>query len=735
MAFAQNEPMNLEQMLNRVRKYHPGEGYQLVEKAWKFAEKAHEGQVRKSGEPYFTHPCIVASILTDLMIDPPTIAAGLLHDTVEDCEGITLETIRTEFGEEVADLVDGVTKLNRLDFANREEAQAESLRKMILAMSRDIRVVLIKLADRLHNMRTLRFQPEDRRLAIARETLDIYAPLAHRLGVYAVKQELEDLSLKYIDPEGYQRIVHLVGQKRTEREESIRLVIDELSERLDQQHIHYDIDGRSKHFYSIYRKMVLQQKSFDQIYDLMAIRVIVDTIPDCYTVLGIVHTLWNQVPGRFKDYISVPKANMYQSLHTTVVGGRKIPFPFEVQIRTWEMHRVAEYGIAAHWRYKEGSSREDNLDHKLFWVRQMLDWQTETRDSREFLDTLKTDLFSEEVFLFTPKGDVISMPKGATPLDFAYRIHSAVGNQCVGARVNGRMVPLDTTLATGDRVEIMTSASSKGPGTDWLRICKTPQAKAKIRQFLKKTLKEENIALGRSMIEKECARRGVHMSDIVKPEYYDGMLKKYGFQEFDDICGSVGYGGMAAVYVVSRLIEEQKAGEETAAPPVSVNDIVSTEQRLSQRRANHGIVLTGNEDLDIPVRFAKCCSPVPGDEIVGYITRGRGVVIHKAECANVAAGEQERRIPVEWAMENEGSTFYTNITILAYDRMNLLGEIANTIGENNVSIRAASIQASDKTKISTLKLTLDVHSREEMDRVISALRNKSDILDVYRSNQ
>ena len=731
MAFTSYEAMPLDQMLNRVQKYHPGDGYLLVEKAWKFANKAHAGQFRKSGEPYFSHPWLVASILTDLMIDPPTIAAGLLHDTVEDCEGITLDTIRAEFGDEVADLVDGVTKLNKLDFANREEAQAESLRKMILAMSRDIRVVLIKLADRLHNMRTLRFQPEDRRVAIARETLDIYAPLAHRLGVYALKQELEDLSLKYIDPEGYNRIVHLVGMKRQEREESIRLVISELSERLDQQHIHYDIDGRSKHFYSIYRKMVLQQKSFDQIYDLIAIRVIVDTIPDCYTVLGIVHTLWNQVPGRFKDYISVPKANMYQSLHTTVVGGRKIPFPFEVQIRTWEMHRVAEYGIAAHWRYKEGASREDNLDHKLFWVRQMLDWQTETRDSREFLDTLKTDLFSEEVFLFTPKGDVISMPKGATPLDFAYRIHSAVGNQCVGAKINGKIVPLDTPLATGDRVEILTSASSKGPGTDWLRICKTPQAKAKIRQFLKKALKAENVELGHSMIEKECARRGVRMSDLVHPEYYEPILKRTGFTDFDDICGAVGYGGMAAVYVVSKLIEEQKTKEEPVPAVQSVEDLVSEEKRLSQHRAHHGIVLTGNEDLDIPVRFAKCCSPVPGDEIVGYITRGRGVTIHKAGCVNAATGGEERLIPVEWASDGQ-DTFYATVTIIAYDRVNMLGEIATIIGENNVSIRAASIQNDDKTRISTIRLTLDVHSREEMNKVMGALRNKSDILDVYR---
>ncbi len=734
MAFTSYEAMPLDQMLNRIQKYHPGEGYKLVEKAWNFASKAHEGQFRKSGEPYFTHPSLVASILTELMIDPPTIAAGLLHDTVEDCEGITLDTIREEFGSEVADLVDGVTKLNKLDFANREEAQAESLRKMILAMSKDIRVVLIKLADRLHNMRTLRYQPEERRVAIARETLDIYAPLAHRLGVYAVKQELEDLSLKYLDPEGYNRIVHLVGMKRQEREENIRLVIDELSERLDQQGIHYTIDGRSKHFYSIYRKMVVQQKTFDQIYDLIAIRVIVDTIPDCYTVLGIVHTLWNQVPGRFKDYISVPKANMYQSLHTTVVGGRKIPFPFEVQIRTWDMHRVAEFGIAAHWRYKEGASQEDSLDHKLYWVRQMLDWQTETRDSREFLDTLKTDLFSEEVFLFTPKGDVISMPKGATPLDFAYRIHSGVGNQCVGAKVNGKIIPLDTPLETGDRVEILTSASSKGPSSDWLRICKTPQAKAKIRQFLKKALKEENVELGRGMIEKECARRGVRMSDICKPEFYDPILKRTGFTDFDDICGAVGYGGMAAVYVVTRLMEEQKAKESPVQSVQSVDDMVSEEKRLLQHRAHHGIVLTGSEDLDIPVRFAKCCSPVPGDEIVGYITRGRGVTIHKAECVNAASGEQERRIPVEWASDGQ-DTFYATITILAYDRVNMLGEIAFIIGENGVSIRAASIQSDDKTRISTLRLTLDVHSREEMDKVIQALRNKADILDVYRATK
>ena len=434
LTYITNECMPLEKMLARVQKHHPGDGCLLVKKAYEFAENAHRGQVRKSGEPYFIHPVSVASILTDLMIDAPTIAAGFLHDTVEDCKDITLDTIRTEFGEEVAQLVDGVTKLDKLDFTNREEQKAESLRKMILAMSKDIRVVIIKLADRLHNMRTLRFQPEERQKAIAHETLDIYAPLAHRLGMNSIKSELEDLSFKYIDPDAFHDIAQKVGLRRTEREENIRMVISELSEKLDAQHIHYEMDGRPKHLYSIYKKMKGQGKTFDQIYDLIAVRVLVDTVQDCYTVLGIVHTLWNQIPGRFKDYISVPKGNMYQSLHTTVIGGRKMPFPFEIQIRTWEMHRVAEFGVAAHWRYKEGGAGGGDLDNKLYWLRQILDWQGDTRDSQEFIDSLKTDLFSEEVLLFTPKGDIVSMQRGATPIDFAYRIHSGVGNHCVARR-------------------------------------------------------------------------------------------------------------------------------------------------------------------------------------------------------------------------------------------------------------------------------------------------------------
>ena len=733
MTYTVYEAMPLNTMLARVQKYTPGDGAELVKKAYLFAEEAHKDQKRKSGEPYFIHPCFVASILTELMIDPPTIAAGLLHDTVEDCENITLDTLRQEFGEEVARLVDGVTKLDKLDFADKEEAQAESLRKMIFAMSKDIRVVLIKLADRLHNMRTMKFQRAERQVAIARETLDIYAPLAHRLGVYAIKQELEDLSLRYIDPAGYQNLVQLVGQKRSERQENIRMVISELSEKLDEQHIHYDIDGRPKSFYSIYRKMVLQNKPFDQIYDLIAIRVLVDSVPDCYAVLGTVHTLWNQMPGRFKDYISVPKANMYQSLHTTVVGGRKMPFPFEVQIRTWEMHRLAEYGIAAHWRYKEGGGSGNSLDSKLYWVRQILDWQSDTRDSKEFVDTLKTDLFAEEVFLFTPKGDVISMPKGATPLDFAYRIHSGVGNKCTGSKINGKIMPLDTVLETGDRVEIITSANSKGPSTDWLRICKTPQAKAKIRAFLKKEFKEENIELGRSMVEKECRRRGMSPAELIRPEYYDSIMRKYGFTSPDDIFAAVGYGGMAAVYVVSRMAEEQRQAQQNAAP--KLEDLMASEaprQARPAHKVNHGVILADMDDVDIPVRFGLCCTPVPGDDIVGYITRGRGVTIHKADCVNALAAEQERRINVAWADENVGA-FTASIKVVAYDKQNLLVELAMVLGEMNIIIKTVNTALDEKNRIATFRFVVEVKSREQMDKVVKQLMKKSDVIDVFRA--
>ena len=731
MSYTTYEAMPLDQMLARVQKYHPGDSYKLVEKAYRFAEEAHAGQKRKSGEPYFTHPCFVASILTELMIDAPTIAAGLLHDTVEDCENITLETIQREFGQEVARLVDGVTKLNKLDFADREEAQAESLRKMILAMSKDIRVVIIKLADRLHNMRTLKYSPPEKQRRIAQETLDIYAPLAHRLGVYKIKQELEDLCLRYLDPQGYQNLIQKVGMRRAEREESIRLVIKQLGQKIEELGIRYDIDGRPKHFYSIYKKMVLQNKPFEQIFDLIAIRVLVDSIPDCYAVLGIVHTLWKQVPNRFKDYISTPKPNMYQSLHTTVVGQNGMPF--EVQIRTWEMHRVAEFGIAAHWRYKEGKQAGDELDKKLYWLRQILDWQNETKDSKEFISSLKVDLFSDEVFVFTPKGDILDLPKGATPIDFAYRIHSAVGNKCIGAKVNGRIVTLDTPLNTGDFVEIITQANAKGPSMDWVKIAKTSQAKAKIRQFFKRELKEENVAKGRSMLEYEAKRQAVNLPALLKNEYLEPLLKKYAFLDTDDIYAAVGYGGLAASHVITRLVEEQRRREKPALPPAPAPQPVEEQRPRQQAQhtgsSDHGIFVRGEPGM--LVRFARCCNPLPGDEIVGYITRGRGVTVHKADCINVLSEiDSARLVEVSWDAEVK-TNYDGSIQILAYDRDGLLADLVLFIGSMKVTISAISAKT-NKNKTCTINVTLEVKNRQELDKIIKQLSKRSDVIEIFR---
>ena len=727
MSYTTYEAMPLDQMLARVQKYHPGDSYKLVEKAYRFAEEAHAGQKRKSGEPYFTHPCFVASILTELMIDAPTIAAGLLHDTVEDCENITLETIQREFGQEVARLVDGVTKLNKLDFADREEAQAESLRKMILAMSKDIRVVLIKLADRLHNMR--KYQKEARQVAIARETLDIYAPLAHRLGVYAIKQELEDLSLRYIDPVGYQNLVQKVGLKRAERQENIRMVIEELSAKLDEQHIRYDIDGRPKHFYSIYRKMVLQNKPFEQIYDLIAIRVLVDTVQDCYAVLGVVHTLWKQVPNRFKDYISMPKPNMYQSLHTTVVGENGMPF--EVQIRTYEMHRIAEYGIAAHWRYKEGKQVADSLDNKLYWLRQILDWQNDTRDSEEFIKSLKVDLFSDEIFVFTPKGEIIDLPKGATPLDFAYRIHSAVGNKCVGAKVNGRIVTLDTPLNTGDFVEIITQQNSKGPSRDWLKIVKTAQAKAKIRQFYKKELKDENIANGKQMLDYEAKRQAVSLPSLLKTEYVDPILRKFSFADLDDLYAAVGCGGIAAQQVVTRLREEQRAHDKPLVPvlPRVAEPTTPARGGKSSSKEDMGIKIAGLPGCQ--VHFAKCCTPLPGDEIIGYITRGRGVTIHSKECVNVNASHDPARwVEAEWS-DTVNSSYNGSIQILAQDRHNLLADLMSYLSAQKVTVCALNAKVNNNQTCS-IELTLQVANKQELDWVIKQIAKRQDTIEIFR---
>ena len=721
--------ISAQELIGRIRKYHPDDDMSLVQRAYEYAEKAHANQVRKSGDPYFSHPVAVAVILTDLMLDATTIAAGLLHDCVEDVEGCTLDVVRQLFGDEVALLVDGVTKLSQLNFANREEAQAETLRKMFLAMAKDIRVVLIKLADRLHNMRTLKYQKPERQVPIARETLDIYAPLAHRLGVYTVKWELEDLSLRYIDPEGYYELVRLVGMKREEREQLIAQVTQELKARLSEAGIKCEIDGRPKHFYSIYKKMKTQNKSFDQIMDLIAVRVLVNTKQDCYFALGIVHTIWPQVPGRFKDYISMPKANMYQSLHTTVVNQGR---PFEVQIRTFEMHRTAEYGIAAHWRYKEGKAA-DELDTKLSWLRRILDWQSDAKDPGDFSELLKFDLFADEVFVFTPRGDVVSLPKGATPLDFAYRIHSAVGNRCIGAKVNGRIVPLAHQLQTGDFVEVMTSSSSHGPSRDWLNIVKTSEAKAKIRAWLKKEQRDENIIHGRELLEREAKRLGYSMSQLNKPELVETLYKRYSVQSYDDVCAMVGFGGLSTVQVLNRLIDEYKKQHkvEEAAAQLAEQPPEPQPQPRRASTASNGVIVKGESGM--LVRFARCCSPLPGDKIIGYITRGRGVSVHRADCPSLKDDgmEQDRLIEVEWEDQNSSGTYEAEIRIICYNRTGLLAELSVMFASMDVPVSAISARAlKDNTFL--FNISLVIKNTQQLAKIIRDLQKWPDIIEVNR---
>ncbi|MDD7412366.1 MAG: bifunctional (p)ppGpp synthetase/guanosine-3',5'-bis(diphosphate) 3'-pyrophosphohydrolase [Eubacteriales bacterium] len=741
-----NEPaamdldQQLQQILTKIQKYHPKDDLSLVTRAYQFACEAHKDQKRKSGEPYIIHPVCVASILADLMLDSTTVAAGFLHDCVEDNKDVTVETIEAQFGPEVALLVDGVTKLKRLDFTSREDQQAESLRKMFLAMAKDIRVVLIKLADRLHNMRTLKYQSPDRQVAIARETLDVYAPLCHRLGMSTLKWEMEDLALRYIDPAGYYDLVEKVGQKRKEREHAIQVVISALKEQLDQAGIHCEIAGRPKHFYSIYRKLKTQGKTFDQIYDLIAVRVLVDTIPDCYAVLGIVHTMWTQVPNRFKDYISMPKGNMYQSLHTTVVGtsGELRGQTFEVQIRTWEMHRTAEYGIAAHWRYKEGK-QVDSLDNKLYWLRQILDWQNETHDPSEFMDALKVDLFSDEVFVFTPKGDIVNLPRGATPVDFAYHIHSAIGNKCIGAKINGRIVPLETELQTGDFVEVLTSSNSKGPSMDWLKLCKTSEAKSKIRAYLKHELRDENLARGRDILDHEAKRQGYSLSQLVKNEFMESIERRYSIHSMEDLYVTVGFGGLSGSQVINRLIEEYRKANKQAEPvPAPKPAPAPARSSAVTQHHSNGVIVEG--DSDMLVRFARCCNPLPGDDIVGYITRGRGVSIHRSDCPNMADMMQtpERFIDVKWEneerKEDANAAYEANIRVIAYDRLGLFADISTMLSQMEIPIVSISARI-DKSKArhtTCIDLILSITDTKQLERVIDKLRKRGDILEVFR---
>jgi len=723
----------LEKLIEMVEEYSPQSDIELIIKAYNFAEIAHEGQFRRSGEKYFIHPVQVALILAELRMDSTTIIAGLLHDVIEDTE-YDYEFIVKEFGKEIAELVDGVTKLTRLTFESKEERQAENLRKMFIAMAKDIRVILIKLADRLHNMRTLNYQTDEKRREKALETLEIYAPIAHRLGISRIKWELEDLCLRYIDPEGYYDLVQKVAQKREDREKFINKVIGMLKEKLEDFHIKNEISGRPKHFYSIYKKMIHQNKLFDEIFDFLAVRIIVDTVKDCYGVLGVVHTMWKPLPGRFKDYVAMPKPNMYQSLHTTVIGPEGEPF--EIQIRTWEMHRIAEYGIAAHWKYKENKTTTTRLeeDEKLAWLRQMLEWEKETKDPKEFMEALKIDLFTNEVFVFTPKGKVINLPAGSTPIDFAYKIHSDVGNKCVGAKIDGRIVPLDTKLKNGNIVEILTSSNSNGPSRDWLKIVKSSQAKTKIRQWFKKERREENIIRGRDLLEKELKRQGINPVIVLQTKPLTQIAKKLSLNTDEDLYAVLGYGGITFAQIMPKIRAyiRQENLEVKEIPEKEIADISKpiTEHKKKKEKLNQGVRVKGIDN--IMVRFARCCNPVPGDEIVGYITRGRGVSIHRSDCPNMLQNTEvsERFIEVEWG-NSESIAFQAEIQIQAADRKGLLSEITYILSEAKISVEALNART-NKEKIAVLNLVLEINSTDELKSLMEKFKRVKGVIDVFR---
>lgn len=720
-------------LIEKIKKYNPNCDFSLLEKAYTAAKTAHEGQHRVSGEPYIIHPVEVANILAEMELDCTSIIAALLHDTVEDTS-YTLEQIKQNFGDEVALLVDGVTKLEKIPYTTKQEQQVENLRKMFLAMAKDIRVILIKLADRLNNMRTLKYKPPEKQIKTAKETMEIYAPLAHRLGISKIKWELEDICLRYLDPQGYYDLVDKIAKKRKEREAYIGQIMETLKEKTEELGIEgAQVDGRAKHFYSIYRKMVEQNKTIDQIYDLFAVRVIVTSVKDCYAVLGLVHELYKPMPGRFKDYIAMPKPNMYQSLHTTLIGPEGLPF--EVQIRTWDMHRIAEVGIAAHWKYKEGSSSESELDNKLAWLRQLLDWQNEMRDAEEFMETLKIDLFTDEVFVFTPKGDVINLPAGSTPIDFAYAIHSAVGNKMMGAKVNGKLLPLDLELKNGDIVEILTSASIHGPSKDWLKIVKSSQAKNKINQWLKKEKRDENVVKGKEMVEKELKKQSLTFSQLFKGEWVEPILKKHTFNNLDDLYASIGFGAITANKVISRLKEEWK---KTLKPEELQQIILDTVQQRGEKKKKsvpeNGVVVKGIDNC--LVRLSRCCNPVPGDEIIGYITRGRGVSVHRKDCTNVihSLDGDIRFIEVQWYKESNVAAYKADITVMANDRTALLMEITNTIGESKIPLKAINARTT-KDQIAIMTLTMEITDTEQLEKIIKKLRKVDGVFDVTRSKQ
>ncbi|MGI6176465.1 MAG: RelA/SpoT family protein [Christensenellales bacterium] len=717
----------MDALLQELKNAYPGEMGEKIEKAWYFAQEAHKNQQRKSGELYVVHPRSTAKILTDLDMDGDTIVAALLHDVMEDTDA-TYEDLVRLFGPDVAALVDGVTKLGLLQFSSREEAQAESIRKMLLAMAKDIRVILIKLADRLHNMRTLDFLPPDKQLRISKQTLEIYAPIAHRLGIGTIKGELEDLAFKYLDPQEYQKLSEQMEQSYEERQASMDAVKALLTNRLADMGIKAKIDGRQKHLYSTHRKMLQQQKDLTEIYDTVAIRVILESVKDCYAVLGLVHTIWRPLPGRFKDYIAVPKANMYQSLHTTLIGDNGTPF--EVQIRTFEMHSRAEYGIAAHWKYKEGKTFEDDADTKLTWLRQMLEWQNEMRDPTEFMDSLKIDLFSDTVFVFTPMGDVIDLPKGSTPLDFAFNIHSAVGYRCTGAKVNGRIATLDSQLKTGDIVEIITSSSSHGPSRDWLQIVKTQAAKNKIRQWFKRENKEENIAKGKDMLEKEAKRHGYALPHLMRAEWLEPFQKRYSLQTLEDIYAAVGYGGLSTGQVLQRLIAEAKQEDKQR---VKAQAHKYAQEKPGKYTSKRGILVKG--EADMMVRFAKCCNPVPGDDIVGYITRGRGVSVHRSDCSNLKDILDNGGVFVEVSWADAGkSSYLAEVQVSADDRAGLILGISQILASMNINLAAMNARNDSKAHRAVINMTLEIQDTQQLDKVIRNFKKIDGVDSVFRVN-
>lgn len=731
--------MNLETYILKIEQFNPYLNLDRIIKAYQFGESAHSGQFRKSGETYFIHPIHVSLILAELELDEDTIIAGLLHDVVEDTK-YTLEDVSKEFGEQVALLVDGVTKLGQIHYETKEERQAENLRKMFLAMAKDIRVILIKLADRLHNMRTLKYMTDSKKKEKAEETLEIYAPIAHRLGISKLKWELEDLSFLYLDPEGYYDLVSKVNKKREERENNINNVIIELKKAVAEDDIHCEITGRPKNFYSIYKKMAYQNKTFEEIYDLTAIRIIVESIKDCYGVLGIAHNLWIPLPGRFKDYISIPKPNLYQSLHTTVMSGAGEPF--EIQIRTADMHRIAEYGIAAHWKYKEGiESSQGEMENRLSWLRQMMEWQRDLSDPKEFMDSLKIDLFTNQVFVFTPEGEVIDLPLGSTPVDFAYKIHSAVGNKCIGAKVNGRIVPLNFQLANGQIIEVLTSNNAAGPSRDWLKFVKSNQAKNKIKNWFKKERREDNIKEGKDMLDREIKRSGFHPKELLKDDWVDPIIEKLGMNTIEDLYAAIGYGGIMLNQIVPKLKEKHKLENKPATSlleqmaegfdPEHQPREREREKKRKQKAAN-GVVVKGVDDM--LVRFAKCCNPVPGDNIIGYITRGRGVTIHRTDCVNFEKSEdaQSRFIEVSWDKKEQQTSYSSEVQIIAPDRKGLLGEVTVLITDLNLTVTGVNAKLS-KNNIAIINLTLEISNSEQLTKLINKIKSMPDIIEVKRN--